>query len=190
MSQAPDAGRPVDDGRGSPAAAARHLRAWLIAMPTVGPLMGAVLPGGIGLTLRQRRRPELSRAPESAAGEATIDPSEWYWVDDAITPIRDAEGRSTGWVNLQRNVNALVGQEAAERASRENAETKARIAALLRATRRCRSGWATRATSRSTSRSARRSCARWPARCRGSTTRRRANAASSSRTPATRSGRR
>ncbi|MBE0469255.1 MAG: response regulator [Methyloprofundus sp.] len=65
-------------------------------------------------------------APLPIAGQTTpVDPLE-YWVDVNITPIHDAEGDLTGYVQIQRDITAQVQAEAA--AQLEVADTNARLA--------------------------------------------------------------
>jgi PAS domain S-box-containing protein len=101
--------------------------------PTVRREAAAAFRAGRGWSgrLRQRRRPGGTPADPGTSA----DPSDWIWVDNVITPIVDAGGRVSGFVNLQRNVQAEVRRERAERAERESAELRARIGALLAAER-------------------------------------------------------
>jgi len=65
-------------------------------------------------------------APLPIAGQATpADPLE-YWADVNVTPIHDADGTLTGYVQIQRDITSQVQREAAVR--QEASDTDARLA--------------------------------------------------------------
>ncbi len=76
--------------------------------------------------LLNRRR---GMPPVRIAGQAIpADPLE-YWADINVTPVLDAEGRMSGFVQIQRDVSAQVEREAVMKL--EAADTNARLAISL-----------------------------------------------------------
>ena len=75
------------------------------------------------LNIRHRPNSDTARPGESGAGAAT--PLE-YWADVTITPIMDADGKVSGYVQIQRDISDQLAQEAALR--QEAADIRIRLA--------------------------------------------------------------
>lgn len=68
----------------------------------------------------------LNRRRSSDKTQTGADPLLEYWVDINVTPVMGADGKLSGYVQIQRDVSAQVEQEAALQL--EAADTKARLA--------------------------------------------------------------